>query len=110
MDGLTISSAENLIQTGQPLKEIKKNQLQQELLGPSKQEKSFVDTLNDAVKSVNELQQTADKKMEELATGKAKSIPDVMIAAEKADIALKLMVSVRNKAIEAYQEIMKMQV
>jgi flagellar hook-basal body complex protein FliE len=48
--------------------------------------------------------------MEDLATGKAKSIPDVMIAAEKADIGLKLMMQVRNKVIEAYQEIMKMQV
>jgi flagellar hook-basal body complex protein FliE len=37
-------------------------------------------------------------------------VADVMITAEKADVALKLMVSVRNKIIEAYQEIMKMQV
>ena len=48
--------------------------------------------------------------MQKLATGKAESIPDVMIAAEKADIALRLMLQVRNKVIDAYQEIMKMQV
>ena len=48
--------------------------------------------------------------MEKLATGETKNIPEVMVAAEKADIALKLMVQVRNKMIDAYQEIMKMQV
>ena len=48
--------------------------------------------------------------MQQLATGENKNIPDVMLAVEKADIAMKLMVQVRNKIIEAYQEVMKMQV
>ncbi|OQW50641.1 MAG: hypothetical protein A4S09_00110 [Proteobacteria bacterium SG_bin7] len=75
-----------------------------------KGEKSFAETLKDAIGSVNQLQKTADVQMQKLATGKAESIPDVMIAAEQADIALKLMVQVRNKIIDAYHEIMKMQV
>lgn len=75
-----------------------------------KGEKSFADTLKDAVGNVNQLQKTADVQMQKLATGKAESIPDVLIAAEQADIALKLMVQVRNKIIDAYHEIMKMQV
>ncbi len=48
--------------------------------------------------------------MQNLATGKTDNVADVMIAAEKADIALKVMVQVRNKIIDAYQEVMKMQV
>jgi flagellar hook-basal body complex protein FliE len=56
------------------------------------------------------MQKDSDKKMEDLATGKNHNIAEVMISAEKADISLKLMVQVRNKIIEAYQEIMKMQV
>lgn len=111
MDGLTISNSENLIQSGQTLRESRNEGMKREIIGPADPgQKTFGETLKDAVQSVNQLQQTADKKMEDLATGKAKSIPDVMIAAEKADIALKLMVQVRNKVIEAYQEIMKMQV
>lgn len=111
MDGLTIRNAENLVRTGDTLSEIRDGQIRRDVVSPSGSDnKSFVDTLNDAVKSVNALQQDADRKMEDLATGKAKSIPDVMIATEKADIALRLMVQVRNKVIEAYQEIMKMQV
>lgn len=110
MDGLTIRNAEGLIQTGQTLRETRDNGIRGDVLTPQTEQKSFGDTLKAAVNSVNELQKTADVKMEELATGKAESIPDVMIAAEKADIALKLMVQVRNKIIEAYQEVMKMQV
>lgn len=110
MDGLTIRNAEGLIQTGQTLRETRDSGIRGDVLTPQTEQKSFGDTLKDAVNSVNELQKTADRKMEDLATGKAQSIPDVMIAAEKADIALKLMVQVRNKVIEAYQEVMKMQV
>ena len=72
--------------------------------------KSFADTLNEAIGSVNDMQKSADKQAQELATGRTDNVADVMIAAEKADIALKLMVQVRNKIIDAYQEVMKMQV
>jgi flagellar hook-basal body complex protein FliE len=71
---------------------------------------SFADTLKNAVGKVNELQQQADVKMQQLATGETTDIADVKISAEKADIALRLMTSVRNKMIDAYHEIMKMQV
>lgn len=109
MDGLTISTGQKLLETGQTSSEIKKEGLKKDILGPEKG-KSFADTLNDAVESVNHLQKVSDQKMQELSTGKSKNIPEVMIAAEKADIALRLMVQVRNKIIDAYQEVMKMQV
>lgn len=72
--------------------------------------KSFSETLKEAVQNVNQLQKDSDKKMQELAAGKTDNIVDVMTAAEKADIALRLMMQVRNKIVDAYQEIMKMQV
>lgn len=71
---------------------------------------SFADTLQEAVGKVNTLQHEADDKMQKLATGETTDIADVKIAVEKADIALRLMTSVRNKMIDAYHEIMKMQV
>jgi len=112
MDGLTISNSNTLLERGQTMKEIRDSQSQVSLPSPSGNEghKSFADTLKDAVNSVNTQQQEADFKAQEVATGKNHNIPEVMIAAEKADISLKLMVQVRNKIIEAYQEIMKMQV
>lgn len=111
MDGLTIKNAENLIRTGQTESQRQSAELKPPSAGPQQAgQSSFSDTLKSAIGEVNRLQLDADKKMEDLATGRAKSIPDVMIATEKADIALKLMVQVRNKIIEAYQEVMKMQV
>jgi flagellar hook-basal body complex protein FliE len=116
MDGLTISNANTLLDRGQTLKEIRDTNIStppnatNSPSGTDGAGKSFADTLKDAVKSVNDAQQVADVKMQEIATGKNHNIPEVMIAAEKADIQLKLMVQVRNKIIEAYQEVMKMQV
>ncbi|MCB0383888.1 MAG: flagellar hook-basal body complex protein FliE [Bdellovibrionales bacterium] len=111
MDGLTISNAEGLLETGKTLSEQRTSRINKEAGIPSAStEKSFADTLKDAVQNVNEMQQTADVAMQKLATGESKNIPEVMIATEKADIALKLMVQVRNKIIDAYHEVMKMQV
>lgn len=114
MDGLTISNSNALLERGQTLKEMRDSRLS--VPSPSagvsggEAPKSFADTLKDAVGSVNQMQQESDTKIQELAVGKNHNIHDVMLTTEKADIALKLMVQVRNKIIEAYQEVMKMQV
>ncbi len=71
---------------------------------------SFANTLKDAIKSVDSLQKDADIKIQKLATGQSTDIHGTMIASEKAEIALKFMIQVRNKIIDAYHEIMKMQV
>ena len=112
MDGLTISNSNALLERGQTLKDIRDSRLSVPTpsVGETSQGKSFADTLKDAVQNVNQMQQESDVKMQELATGKTQNIHDVMLTTEKADIALKLMVQVRNKIIEAYQEVMKMQV
>ena len=115
MDGLTISNAKSLLNTGQTLTEIRDNKINGGITGAVKspgqtEGKSFADTLKEAVQSTNQMQKESDKAMTDLATGKNKNVAEVMITAEKADIALKLMVQVRNKIIEAYQDIMKMQV
>ncbi len=112
MDGLTISTGNALVDRGTTLKEIRdfKLNVPSPQMGDKTGAPSFADTLKAAVQNVNEAQKTADVKMQELATGKNHNIPEVMIAAEKADISMKLMVQVRNKIIDAYHEIMKMQV
>ena len=114
MDGLTIRNGQNLLETGKTASELRSapfgTSLQTPAMPNGPQAKSFADTLKDAVGGVNELQKEADVKMQELATGKTNDIPTVMMSAEKADIALRLMTQVRNKMIDAYQEIMKMPV
>jgi flagellar hook-basal body complex protein FliE len=111
MDGLTIRQGQSLIDTGKTASEIRADELRAPFAkGADAGGATFADTLKDAVGTVNTLQKDSDKKMQELATGKTTNIPEVMMAAEKADIALRMMVQMRNKMIEAYQDIMKMQV
>ncbi len=111
MEGFTVSNANRFLDTGS-IKDSKSLSISDApaTSGGSESAKTFADTLKDAIGNVNELQKASDHGMQELATGKTDNVADVMIAAEKADIALKVMVQVRNKIIDAYQEILKMQV
>lgn len=70
----------------------------------------FAAFFQNALRDVNELQFAADAASQKLATGQVEDIAPVVIAAEKASIALQLTVQVRNKVIDAYNEIMRMQV
>jgi flagellar hook-basal body complex protein FliE len=71
---------------------------------------SFGDSLKQAINQVNQSQIESDKMTEALAAGKNVELHDVMITAQKASVSMTLAVEVRNKAIEAYQEMMRMQV
>ena len=71
---------------------------------------SFANVLQDSLKQVNALQNEADQAIESLATGGPATLHDTMLAVEKAELSFKLMMQVRNKIVEAYQEILRMQV
>jgi flagellar hook-basal body complex protein FliE len=71
---------------------------------------SFSDHLENSLKSVNADQKLADQKATDLATGKETNIHETMLTASNAELTFNLMVQVRNKALEAYQEIMRMPV
>ena len=62
------------------------------------------------LKDVNELQADAGEHVEKLLTGEIKDVHDVMIAVEKAGTSFELMMELRNKMIDAYREVMRMQV
>lgn len=114
MDGLQIRNGVSLLDTGKTTNETRNdfNNVAKPF-APGQTDpanKSFADTLKDAVGQVNTLQKESDKQGQALATGQTTDIPQVMMAAEKADIALRMMVQVRNKIIQAYEDVMKMQV
>lgn len=71
---------------------------------------SFGGVLQDSLREVNRLQHEADQAITALATGENVSVHDTMIAMEKADVSFRLMMEVRNKIVEAYQEILRTQV
>ncbi len=78
----------------------------------SKKDKStdFYSVLNEALNRVNQLQIESQQQNMLLSIGEVDNLHDVTIAAEKANIALQLTLSIRNKIVEAYQEIMRMQI
>jgi flagellar hook-basal body complex protein FliE len=71
---------------------------------------SFQDHLSSSIKDINQSQREADKMSTNLITGKDQNIHETMLAATKAELSFNLMVQIRNKALEAYQEIMRMPV
>jgi flagellar hook-basal body complex protein FliE len=87
-----------------------KNQFESAGQGEDKSKTSFMDHLKSAVEEVNQSQVHADKKATDLANGKDTNIHETMLAATQAELSFNLMVQVRNKALEAYQEIMRMPV
>ncbi|MCG0274593.1 MAG: flagellar hook-basal body complex protein FliE [Thermosediminibacteraceae bacterium] len=71
---------------------------------------SFKDLLAKAFEKVNSYQIEYDDVLRKIAAGEEINVHEIMIAAEKARLSLELAIQVRNKAIEAYQEIMRMQI
>ncbi len=70
----------------------------------------FGKLLKDALNNVNQLQREKEEYKKLLITGEVDNLHDVTIAAEKANVALQLTLGIRNKVVEAYKEIMRMQI
>lgn len=79
-------------------------------VSPAVAQADFGDFLKTAIQSVNENQQASDIATEKLISGGNIELHDVMIASQKASITLNTTLEIRNKVVEAYQEIMRMQV
>jgi flagellar hook-basal body complex protein FliE len=71
---------------------------------------SFMDHLKSGISEVNNAQKTADTMAMETASGKNENLHETMLATTQAEISFNLMVQLRNRALEAYQEVMRMQV
>ena len=66
---------------------------------------SFTNQLQKAIQEVNNLQAGRDQMVEGMVSGEVTEVHDVMIAAKEASLAFELLVEVRNKLLEGYQEI-----
>lgn len=71
---------------------------------------SFKDLLMENIKQVNKLQAEATTAIEDLNTGKRGDVEGVLLATQKADTAFRMLVSVRNKLTQAYDEIKQLRV
>ena len=71
---------------------------------------SFKDYLQQQIDQVNQLQSDATTAMEDLAAGRRDDVASVMLATQKADIAFKMLLQVRNKVMDAYEEVKQMRI
>lgn len=78
--------------------------------GSSVQGASFADTLKKSIDEVVQLQKDASQAVQDLATGKTEDVTGVLTAMEKSDLAFKTLLTIRNKLMEAYEEIRNIQI
>ncbi len=71
---------------------------------------SFAEFLKDSISEVNQLKQQADAAINDLALGRTENVSEVFTAVEKADIAFQALMAIRNKLVDAYQEINRLRV
>ncbi len=77
---------------------------------PAEKSEGFGDLLMEKIKEVDEAQKVADVAIQDVASGKSRNLHEAVLAMEMADTSLRMAVTVRNKVVEAYQEIMRMPV
>jgi len=94
---------DNLIQSTTNLSNLSKTQSMNETYG-------FKDILKSVVSHTRELRERDQINNKLLAAGQVDSLENIMIDMEKADIALQFTLQIRNKILDAYQEIMRMQI
>lgn len=101
MAGLTVSAAKTIadLQTANSRKTT-----------PFEAQQSFASFLKDSLNSVNEAQIQSDEFTNKMANGENVDLHTVMIASQKASISLSATLEIRNKVVEAYQEIMRMNI
>ncbi len=71
---------------------------------------SFANQLQQAIGQVDGMQKTREEMVDGMVSGEVSEVHDVMIAAKESQMAFELLLEVRNKLLESYQEIMRLQV
>jgi flagellar hook-basal body complex protein FliE len=77
---------------------------------PSTQSPSFKDFMLQAIDQVNAMQLDADRSVEQLLTGGEVNPAEVLTAVQKADLSFRMMLQVRNKLVQAFQEIKEIRI
>ena len=90
------------ISSGSPLDKVTKAQTN------SKDVPSFKDTMSNFMKDVNSMQIKADESINRMAAGEITDVHQVMNAVEEANVAFNMMMEIRNKVMDAYQQILQM--
>jgi len=84
--------------------------LEQLTKSPNAESGSFKELLADGMNRIFELEKAADTEVRKLMSGEPVELHRVVMAGEEAGLAFELMIAIRNKSVDAYQEIMRMPV
>jgi flagellar hook-basal body complex protein FliE len=69
----------------------------------------FIDTLKQTLEQAQQIQTEADQKVSSLVTGQGGDVQSAMVAVEKANLSFDMVMEVRNKIVQAYQDVYNMQ-
>ena len=78
--------------------------------GPGEGQASFKDVLMKNLSEVNQLQQDADKSVEDFVSGKSNNMGEVIAATQKASMAFSMLTQIRNKLQDAYDEVKNLRI
>lgn len=70
----------------------------------------FAEVLKNALQEVDTLQKESNSEIQKVLAGEVKDVHSAMIAMQKADLSFQMLMQVRNKLVEAYHEVMRMQI
>lgn len=79
-------------------------------LAPPREGAGFAGALREAVEKVSQLQQHSGQEIQRLLTGESEDLHKTLLAVQRSELAFELLMEVRNKVVQAYQEIMRIQV
>ncbi|MEL7833584.1 flagellar hook-basal body complex protein FliE [Fodinibius sp. Rm-B-1B1-1] len=94
----------------QQVNDIEQASPEREIVTEKENQQSFSDVLSDAINGVDQTMKTSDAKVQDLIAGKTDNVHDAMISMQRAKLSFDLMVEVRNKVVETYQEVSRMQI
>lgn len=102
--------SEILIQRTSPLQQL--HELESKLKKPSESTDgpNFKDMLTQAINEVDQAHKVSDQQIQGVLSGQVQDVHSALIAMQKADLSFQMMMQVRNKLIDAYHEVMRMQV
>lgn len=91
-----------------PIKQAAQTQKSLQTEAAGKSHPSFQKTLESYMKEVNDMQNKADESIEKMVAGEITDVHQVMNTVQEAGLAFNMMMEIRNKVMDAYQEIMRM--
>ena len=102
--------SEITLQKTNPLQQLAEFESRLQKQQGDKTDGDFGQVLSEAMKDVNQAQLNSNEQIQGMLSGDIQDVHTAMIAVQKADLSFQMMMQVRNKLIDAYQEIMRMQV